>query len=227
MEKRGRLLTEENERIRTIATELQRAIVDKKASNEKEEERLTGRLTSMRDETERLKLIKDVEMRYVRAWEKARREQNVLRYELEMDERQETLNDHRICERNENCVNGALTRYQTRRMAFIKNRIEQWRQRYDREGEMHEKQICKVRNEIEDARKYLEKLTTEYRSNQQFIDTYLAEQAALKRQKEHEVHVERSTIRIQAWWRGIMVRRKLGPYRPEEKKKKRAIKTKK
>lgn len=67
----------------------------------------------------------------------------------------------------------------------------------------------------------------QYRSNQEFIDTYLAEQEALRRRKEHEDHVRRSAIRMQAWWRGVMVRRKLGPYRPEEKKKKRAVKTKK
>lgn len=67
----------------------------------------------------------------------------------------------------------------------------------------------------------------QYHSNQEFIDTYLAEQEALRRQKEHEDHVRRSAIRMQAWWRGVMVRRKLGPYRSEEKKKKRAVKTKK
>jgi len=43
----------------------------------------------------------------------------------------------------------------------IEKQIEQWQQRYDRERETHERQIRRVRNEIEDARKYLEKLTTE------------------------------------------------------------------
>jgi len=42
------LSREGNERIRAIATELRRAIVDKKASNEKEEERLTRKLASTR-----------------------------------------------------------------------------------------------------------------------------------------------------------------------------------
>lgn len=67
----------------------------------------------------------------------------------------------------------------------------------------------------------------QYRNNQEFIDTYLAEQEALRRQKEHEDHVRHSTIKMQAWWRGVMVRRKLGPYRSEEKKKKKPIKAKK
>ncbi|KAM0728670.1 Dynein regulatory complex protein 9 [Formica fusca] len=222
-----RFLSEENERMQTIVAELRKTIVDKKTSNEKEEESLTKKLTLTRDEKERIKLIKDVEMRYVRAWETARREQNVLRYKLRMDELEKTLNNYYVREKNENCVNNELIRYLTWRTASIEKRIEQWQERYDREKKMYEKEIHKLRNEIEDARKYLEQLTTEYCSNQEFIDTYLAEQEALQRQKEHEDHVQRCTIRIQAWWRGVMVRRKLGPYRPDEKKKKRPVKTKK
>ncbi|XP_011065756.1 PREDICTED: IQ domain-containing protein G isoform X3 [Acromyrmex echinatior] len=226
-EEQEHLLIEENESMQIIVAELRKAIADKKTANEKEEERLTKKLTLTRDEKEKLKLIKDVEIKYVRVWEAARREQYVLRYELKMDELKKTLNDHCVRERNENHVNDVLMRYLTRRIALIETRIEQWRQRYDREKKMYEKEIRKVRNEIGNAQKYLEELTTEYCNNQEFIDTYLAEQEALRRQKEHEDHVRLSIIKMQAWWRGVMVRRKLGPYRSEEKKKKKSVKTKK
>ncbi|KAG5320442.1 DRC9 protein, partial [Pseudoatta argentina] len=225
-EEQEHLLIEENESMQIIVAELRKAIADKKIANEKEEERLTKKLTLTRDEKEKLKLIKDVEIKYVRVWEAARREQHVLRYELKMEELKKTLNDHCVRERNENHVNDVLMRYLTQRIAHIETRIEQWRQRYDREKKMYEKEIRKVRNEIGNAQKYLEELTTEYCNNQEFIDTYLAEQEALRRQKEHEDHVRHSIIKMQAWWRGVMVRRKLGPYRSEEKKKK-SVKTKK
>jgi len=71
----------------------------------------------MQDRKERLKVIKDAEMRYVRMWERTRREQNMLRYQLEMDGWQETLKDYYVRERNENRVNGELTRHLTRRVA--------------------------------------------------------------------------------------------------------------
>ncbi|XP_011881410.1 PREDICTED: IQ domain-containing protein G [Vollenhovia emeryi] len=225
-EQQENLLIEENERMQTIVAELRKTIADRKTANEREGERLTKKLALARDEKERLKLIKDAEMKYVRVWEAARREQHVLRYESDTDELRRTLNDHCVRERNETRVNDVLTRYLTRRVALVENRIEQWRQRYDREEKVYECEIRRVRSEIEDARKYLGELTTEHRNNQEFIDTYLAEQEALRRQKEHEDHVLRSTIKMQAWWRGVMVRRKLGPYRPEEKKKKKPIKTK-
>jgi len=50
-------------------------------------------------------------MKYVQMWEAARREQYVLRYELEKDELKKTLNDHCVREKNENHVNDVLTCY--------------------------------------------------------------------------------------------------------------------
>jgi len=60
-------------------------------------------------------------MRYVRAWEKARREQNVLRCECEMDMLKRTRNDYYVRERDENRVNDELTRYLTWRIAVSAN----------------------------------------------------------------------------------------------------------
>ncbi|KAL0134621.1 hypothetical protein PUN28_001431 [Cardiocondyla obscurior] len=226
-EEQEHLLIEENERMRTIVAELRKAIADGKVANEIEKERLTKRLTLTRNEKERLKLIKDAEMKYVRVWEAARREQHVLRHEQDINELKKTLSSHCVRERSENHVNDVLTRYLTRRIALVESRIGHWRRRYDRERQGYEEEIRRVQNEIEDAREYFGRLTAEYRNNQEFIDTYLTEQEALRRQKEHEDHVRRSAIKMQAWWRGVMVRRKLGPYRSEEKKKKKPVKTKK
>ncbi|KYQ56375.1 hypothetical protein ALC60_04783 [Trachymyrmex zeteki] len=120
-EEQEHILIEENESMQIIVAELRKAIADKKTANEKEEERLTKKLTLTRDEKEKLKLIKDVEMKYVRVWEATRREQYVLRYELKIDELKKTLNDHCVSERNENHVNDVLTRYLTRRIAVRVN----------------------------------------------------------------------------------------------------------
>ena len=67
----------------------------------------------------------------------------------------------------------------------------------------------------------------QYGNRQKFIDDYLAEKEAARRKRELEEHVSGCAIKIQAWWRGVMVRRKLGPYRPDEKKRKRQAKPKK
>jgi len=56
---------------------------------------------------------------------------------------------------------GKITKIFTLNLQLIETRIEQWRQKYDREKKMYEKEIRKVRNEIGNAQKYLEELTTE------------------------------------------------------------------
>jgi len=56
---------------------------------------------------------------------------------------------------------GKITKIFTLNLQLIETWIEQWRQRYDREKKMYEKEIRKVRNEIGNAQKYLEELTTE------------------------------------------------------------------
>lgn len=56
-------------------------------------------------------------MRYIQTWETARREQNVLRYKLKMDQLEKTLNNYYVREKNENHVNSELTRYLTWRIA--------------------------------------------------------------------------------------------------------------
>jgi hypothetical protein len=67
----------------------------------------------------------------------------------------------------------------------------------------------------------------QYARKQEFIDGCLADKEAVRKKREHEDYMRGRAIRIQAWWRGVMVRRKLGPYRPEDKKRKRPTKAKK
>ncbi|XP_031783108.1 dynein regulatory complex protein 9-like [Nasonia vitripennis] len=126
----------------------------------------------------------------------------------------------RLREDNERLVSSKIE-------AFLRQSIEEnersaldWTERRQEESRAYEKDIRKLREEIEQNRAALEELQLEYKQRQEFIDGCLAEKEAARRQRELEEHVRGCAVKIQAWWRGVMVRRKLGPYRPEEKKRK-------
>ena len=70
-------------------------------------------------------------------------------------------------------------------------------------------------------------MVLQYKGRQDFIDSCIAEKEAARRKRELEDHICSCAVKIQAWWRGVMVRRKLGPYRPEDKRRKRQNKPKK
>ncbi|XP_011499962.1 PREDICTED: IQ domain-containing protein G-like [Ceratosolen solmsi marchali] len=180
-----------------------------------------------KNEKEGLRLKSDMELEYVDAWLSSRREQDDLRMMESCDLLEAKLSDCRKRETGELLVSKNIR-------AFLKLTTEKyvkdsyvWMERQQTEMKSYDEEIRRLQEEIGKKRATLEELYKEYTSKQEFIDGCLAEKEAARKKREHEDHVRRQTIRIQAWWRGVMVRRKLGPYRPEDKKRKRPNKSKK
>ncbi|XP_076618848.1 uncharacterized protein LOC143340579 [Colletes latitarsis] len=226
-EKEERFIIAESEKLANVAAELQITDDDERIVDEEKQKDIVKKLAEEQRDVEKEKLIADVELKYVTAWEKARYEQNALRGDMEIEKLQGILNDCRVRERNDQRVHDKLTKFLIQQTVSFIEKSKELEKRYVREKEMYEKEIRQLRWEIKSRRKELEQLKGEYRRNQKFIDTYLAEKEALRTEKEQKERARISAIRIQAWWRGVMVRRNLGPYRPEEKRKKRSVKTKK
>ncbi|XP_076233344.1 uncharacterized protein LOC143178502 [Calliopsis andreniformis] len=216
-----------SERLEKLLAQLQETVAEEELMYEEERRRVLKELSEEQSNVEKLKLMADVELKYLITSEKAKCEQKALRCDMETQKLEKVLDDYRIQERNTKRVHEARTKFLIQETERLERQAREWEERYDREKETYEKEIRQLRIEIATRRKELEELKEEYRRNQEFIDTYLAEKEALRREKEAKERAQRSAIRIQAWWRGVMVRRKLGPYRPEEKKKKRSAKPKK
>ncbi|OAD62186.1 IQ domain-containing protein G [Eufriesea mexicana] len=226
-EKEVEALLKEEKEVRRTAAELRKIIAERKVANEQEKRRILNELSEEQCSMEKLKLIANTVLEYVMEWEKAKCEQNSLRCDMEIEKLKEILNNWRVREKNKDRVHAELTKFLIQDTASLERKTKEWEERYDREKETYEKEIRQLRIETETRRKQLDELKEEHRRNQEFIDTYLAEKEALKKEKELQECIRKSAIKIQAWWRGVMVRRKLGPYRPMEKKKKRQVKTKK
>ncbi|XP_043792977.1 dynein regulatory complex protein 9-like [Apis laboriosa] len=226
-EKEEECFFKEEEKLRKSTAKLQRIIDERKIVNEQEKIRMLNELSKEQDNVEKLKLISNMELDYVTEWEKARYEQNSLRCNMEVKKLEKMLKDQRVREKNERRVHAELTKFLTQETALLEKKNKEWKERYIQEKKIYEKEIQQLRIEIKIIQKEMDKLKEEYRCNQKFINTYLAEKEALKKEKERWKRMQKSAIKIQAWWRGVMVRRKLGPYRLAEKKKKRSTKTKK
>lgn len=226
-EKEEECLFKEREKLRESTEKLRKIIDEKKIFNEQEKIRILNELLKEQDNVEKLKLISNVKLNYVTEWEKARYEQNSLRCDMEIEKLEKMLKDLRMREKNERRVHAELTKFLTRETALLERKNKEWKERYIQEKKMYEREIQQLRIEIKIIQKKMDKLKEEYLCNQKFINTYLEEKEALEKEKEQWKHMQKSAIKIQAWWRGVMVRRKLGPYRLAEKKKKRPTKTKK
>ncbi|XP_076754147.1 uncharacterized protein LOC143425320 isoform X2 [Xylocopa sonorina] len=211
-----KIMEELKEEIREQGTfEILTKEIEKIVSREKEEKTLLL-------EQERLTKTA-VQLQKIIAEEKVANEQSKMRIHNELSEEQCNIEKVKL-------IADAELEYVTE---WEKARYEQNSLRRDMEIEKLEKILNVRRMRETNEQRIHEELTrfllqeTAYRCNQEFIDTYLAEKEAVRSEMEQRERMQKSAIKIQAWWRGVMVRRKLGPYRPAEKKKKRQTKAKK
>ncbi|XP_043470501.1 dynein regulatory complex protein 9 [Leptopilina heterotoma] len=188
-------------------------------TNKEEAESLQQKLLDRKREMNEMTSKAHVELNYITAWKKTQCQQSILRGNITLKSLNLAQRECIILKENERRVTENIEAFLLQNLAANEKQSVHRKQRHVKESTMYEDEIRQLRNEIEIRRSVLEDLKREYDSRQAFIDTYLAEKEAIRKQKEHEEHVRRSAIKIQAWWRGVMVRRKLGPYRPEDKKK--------
>lgn len=165
-----------------------------------------------------LKCTHEMEQRMVRRWEDSRLEQmtDVFKCELvrldavTMDLCQKCSDDMLTIER--------LSVYNKCKYARIENAIKYWIERCADEKSTLGEEIKTTKDCIKCVWTEYETLRDSYRERDAFIENYRVEQKQLQAQREHEMKQRQAAVNIQAWWRGTMVRKCLGPYRPKKKK---------
>ncbi|XP_063982056.1 dynein regulatory complex protein 9-like [Diachasmimorpha longicaudata] len=207
--------------------DLKKELLQETMENEQEISGLCKQLNKLKEEKQEIELKIDRETGYTSAWETAQCEENMKRCNITLEYLRTSLEDILILKKNECRVAREIDAFLKQNIAFNVKASDNWDNRYHREMQMYTDRNNQLRETIESRRSTLQELETKFRERQEFIDRYLAEKEAARVLRELEEHKKQSAIWIQAWWRGVMVRRKLGPYRPDEKKKKKTVKGKK
>lgn len=184
--------------------------------------RLKDHLEMYQDECDEkridLKRTHLMERNMVRRWEEARLEQMTDVFNTELTR----LNNY-VTELSKKCVDNELTIerlkvYNECKYLRIEKLTEYWTERCSAEKMRLGEQIKTTKNEIKSVWSEYEALCESYRERDAFIENYRVQQQLLQLQREHEMKQKQAAILIQAWWRGTMVRKCLGPYRPKKKK---------
>lgn len=107
-----------------------------------------------------------------------------------------------------------------RQTAELERTCDAWQRRHAADTADLDGQIRAYVDRIEARRAEtaeLRRLGAEYQAH---IDAHLTRQTLRAERRAYEEMLWSRATRIQAWWRGQMVRHKLGPYRPKKGKKK-------
>ncbi|XP_072033611.1 dynein regulatory complex protein 9-like [Amphiura filiformis] len=116
-------------------------------------------------------------------------------------------------------VNQEIEQYLKTHQQELEEKVEHWMEKYDKdvEAKTHELEVLKASKANDLAR--LQELTKLYGEYEQTVVEDRIEKEKERRKQEQELEELRSTVKLQAWWRGVMVRRQIGPYNKKKKKK--------
>ncbi|XP_020799824.1 IQ domain-containing protein G [Drosophila serrata] len=165
--------------------------------------------------------VNDLEYSLVQRWEEGRLAQGTIWGEnAERAYLRDILDIKQKLAREER-VSKELRSFRQREIVDLHRRIEEWQEKYisemrrvDREAEAWELRILEQKKQLERHREI-------YEERMIFVQEYRAQKAEEQRLHDLQVHRIECAVRLQAWWRGTMVRRGLGPFKKKPKRGKR------
>lgn len=196
-----------------------------KKSHQSYEEMVTqldNELFQLKNECDNYRKQNKMEIEMVSVWEKTRQEQieAIFQHEVtSLTKARDECEDH--TERELIAINEIMTFYHMK-CNKLEESIRTWQRRYEADHNQFDEQIKNTRETIEDVKSKYELIQSWYEKREKFIDNYYSEQKELGERRKLEEKQRLSAIIIQAWWRGTMVRRQLGPYRPKKDKSKKS-----
>lgn len=136
----------------------------------------------------------------------------------EKDMKDEIDRLHRQIEEEER-VNQEIEQYLRTHHVDLEDKLEYWMEKYDKdvEAKQHDLDVLKASKANDLAR--LQELTKLYAEYEQVVVEDRIEKEKARRKAEQEAEELKATVKVQSWWRGIMVRKQLGPYSKKKKKK--------
>ncbi|XP_046393646.1 dynein regulatory complex protein 9-like [Ischnura elegans] len=154
---------------------------------------------------------------FVKHWEKASQEQQLMRLANEANSHNEHLKRLAKDLEDEENTNESVTKYLNLACEELSEKIKHWNEQYKRDVGTIESTIADLKASKEIQSKKYHDLEREFNSRQAEMDEFLAIREERRRKEAQEKLEHECAVRLQAWWRGLMVRRCLGQFRRRKK----------
>ncbi|XP_066260598.1 dynein regulatory complex protein 9-like [Euwallacea similis] len=174
---------------------------------------------NLKDEIEDFMQEADIKSNYLEKWMKSKSETNC--YELRgkermiseviMDKKQEFVKEDRAHLEVANIYNETDLELQ--------KEIKKWKYRYESDSATLSKKILNLREAIAAQNKKTTDMLKKFKMRNDEIEAYEIHKEEQEKKRVEREKKDRAATKIQAWWRGVMVRKGFGRYKKKEKKK--------
>ena len=213
-----RTILKEEESRKAVKT-LQRQLVEVRKQKEQEIQQRNEMIAHLKDQLQEMKAKASMEGKYIRKDAEVRVSVTQKKCQQTEASLRQGLEELRYKIGEESRVNGEIESYLRTHHQALEEKVEYWMEKYDRdvEAKQHELDVLKA-SKANDLSK-LQELTQKYSEYEKVVIEDRIEKEKIRRQAEQEEEELKAAINIQSWWRGMMVRKQLGPYSLKKKKK--------
>jgi len=207
------------EKSRKKVKQLQKQLLDVKKEKEVEVQKRKEMIAHLKDQLQETKAKTSMETKYIKKDAEVRvtcAQKQCQKTEAELKEEIESLKQ-RIDE--EARVNNEIESFLRQHYKMLEEKLKYWIEKYDNDVEAKQHELEVLKSNKADDLKRLQELTYLYNKYDEVVKEDKREKEIERKKEEQEEEELRSCIKIQSWWRGVMVRRQLGPYSKKKKKK--------
>lgn len=191
-----------------------------KKETENEIHELTEMIAHIKDQVQELKSKTAVDGRYVKKSANSSIEMNATMRNVEESELQRLLDSLRTDMEAENRAHTDVKNFLLKKRRHLEDKIEYWMDKYEKDTEGRTDELNTLKTDKERDLRTLQELARTFDDYERVVIEDQTEKQRIKEKKERDELEWATSIRLQAWWRGTMVRRGLGEFRKDAKGKK-------
>ncbi|CAL1542881.1 unnamed protein product [Lymnaea stagnalis] len=198
--------------------ELQKQLIDVKKEREVEVQQRKEMISHLKDQLQEMKAKTNMEGKYIKKCADvavAQSQKKCFLTEKEMKDEIEKLH-HKTDE--ENRAHKEILKYLQEHQSDLEKKLDFWIEKYETDKEAKQKELDTLKQTKAKDLEKLQELTKLYKEYEQIVVEDRIEKEKARRKAEQEAIELKASIKLQSWWRGVMVRKGFGPFGKKKKK---------
>ncbi|CAG4931163.1 unnamed protein product [Parnassius apollo] len=161
----------------------------------------------------------EIQTRYVENWERSRTEQHQQNIADKESPASNTIESYKMRIDHEQRVHSEFELLTNIIINETLNKVENWMDKYDKDMEAMDLKIQIMRSDYENTLEERLKLEETLKKHANLMKEWVQFKEDREKARQYRERMFNAAVVVQAWWRGLLVRQKLGPYRVVKKKK--------
>ncbi|NXA31074.1 DRC9 protein, partial [Eudromia elegans] len=192
---------------------LQQQLQDVKKETEMELQERDNIIAFLSDQLQEMKAKTDMESSYVKKNTELQVQQTQKKCSNAENDLDKEIAELRSRTDEEIRVHVEMENFLRQQQMKVEEKLEYWMDKYEKDTEAKDQELNALKESKASNLETLQRLARECQMFEDVIISDRVEKEAARRQLEQDALELRSIMKLQAWWRGMMVRRNLGCYK--------------